>query len=104
MKSDTNKLLSALCYFSVFFAGFILPVAVYFIVDDSEVKRHAKHALVSHILPFVTIPLFVFVGWVTGFGDALNIVIILAFIFTFIVNIVIVIWNVIKGIQVIRTY
>ncbi|MBM6619031.1 DUF4870 domain-containing protein [Bacillus suaedaesalsae] len=104
MKSDTNKLISALCYFSVFFAGFILPIAVYFIVDDLEVKRHAKHAFISHLIPLVTIPIFVFGGLLSGIGDGMSIVIILGFIVTFIVNIIVAIWNVVKGIQVLRTY
>jgi hypothetical protein len=48
-----NKLLAALCYFSVFFAPFLLPGIVYFITDDREVKHHAKRSLVSHLVPVV---------------------------------------------------
>lgn len=48
-----NKLLAALCYFSVFFAPFLLPGIVYFITDDREVKHHAKRSLVSHLVPVI---------------------------------------------------
>jgi hypothetical protein len=102
--TNTNKLISALCYFSVFFAGFILPIAVYFIVDDIEVKGHAKRAFVSHLIPLITIPLFVVGGLMSGVGDVFGVVVVLGFIVTFIVNIAVVIWNVVKGIQVLRTY
>ena len=48
-----SKLLAALCYFSVFFAPLLLPVIVYFVTDDREVKTHAKRSLVSHLVPTV---------------------------------------------------
>ncbi len=48
-----HKLLAALCYFSVFFAPFLLPGIVYFITDDREVKHHAKRSLVSHLVPVI---------------------------------------------------
>jgi hypothetical protein len=102
--ADANKLISALCYFSVFFAGFILPIAVYFIVNDEEVKRHAKHAFLSHLIPLITIPIFVLGGLMSGIGDAFGIVVVLGFIVTILVNIVVVIWNVVKGIQVLKSY
>jgi hypothetical protein len=104
ISADSNKLISALCYFSVFFAGFILPIAVYFIVDDKEVKRHAKHAFVSHLIPLISIPLFVLGGIMSGMGDVFGIVIVLGFILTFLVNVVVVVWNVVKGIQVLKSY
>ncbi|WP_342514461.1 DUF4870 domain-containing protein [Sporosarcina sp. FSL K6-1522] len=48
-----NKLLAALCYFSVFFAPLLLPVIVFFVTDDREVKFHAKRSLVSHLVPVI---------------------------------------------------
>ena len=50
---SNHKLLAALCYFSVFFALYLLPVIIYFVTDDSEVKHHAKRSLVSHLVPVV---------------------------------------------------
>ncbi|ASS98229.1 MULTISPECIES: DUF4870 domain-containing protein [Geobacillus] len=107
---STNKVLSALCYFSVFFAPFILPIVVYFVVEDLEVKRHAKRALVSHLIPAVTILLFIalaaspvlFGHWGEEsllFGGGL---VWLGFLVAGAVNLVVVVWNVIKGIQVLK--
>src|SRR5699024_8196626 len=42
------------CYFSVFFAPFLFPIVVYFVVG-LEVKRHAKKALWSHFITLVVI-------------------------------------------------
>lgn len=50
---SNNKLLAALCYFSVFFTPLLVPVIIYFVSDDREVKHHAKRSLVSHLVPVV---------------------------------------------------
>ncbi|PIC70083.1 MULTISPECIES: DUF4870 domain-containing protein [unclassified Sporosarcina] len=50
---SNSKLLSSLSYFSVFFAPLLLPIIIYFVADEFEVRRHAKKALVSHIIPMV---------------------------------------------------
>lgn len=98
---DTNRLISSLCYFSIFFAGFILPIAVYFIVDDPEVKEHAKKALLSHFIPFLSILLFgiplVFSGGeptLLAAGGFMMILLIGA------INLGILIWNIVKGVKV----
>lgn len=102
--NDSGKIISALCYFSIFFAGFILPFIVYFIVDNKEVKKHAKHAFISHLIPLVTIPILVIGGITSGLGEVVVGVLIFGIILTFILNIIVVIWNVVKGIQVLRSY
>ncbi|WP_445613075.1 DUF4870 domain-containing protein [Geobacillus sp. YF-1] len=107
---STNKMVSALCYFSVFFAPLLLPIVVYFVVEDMEVKRHAKRSLVSHLIPAATIVLFIAFAasplllghWNEGsflFGSG---VVWLGFLVAGVVNLVVVIWNVIKGIQVLK--
>lgn len=48
---DNNRVLSALCYFSILFAPFLLPIIVFFIAHDEEVKVHAKRSLLSHLIP-----------------------------------------------------
>ena len=35
------------------FAPLLLPVIVYLVTDDNEVKFHAKRSLISHIIPIV---------------------------------------------------
>lgn len=105
---ETNKLISSLCYFSIFFAGFILPVAVYFIVDDLEVKTHAKRAFLSHLIPLVTIPLFIIPFFIMGAGggepDTFFAFGLPIFMFLIIggVNLAVMIWNVVKGIKVLN--
>lgn len=57
---NTNKLVSSLCYLSVLFAPFILPIVIYFVAKD-DVKYHAKRALLSHLIPFLSI-IFLIIG------------------------------------------
>lgn len=46
-----NKILSALCYFSVFFFPLLIPFVVYIASDEDEVKLHAKRSFISHFIP-----------------------------------------------------
>ena len=48
---DNRRVLSALSYFSVLFAPFLLPLIVYFISPDTVVKHHAKRSFLSHLIP-----------------------------------------------------
>ncbi|MGD9677467.1 MAG: DUF4870 domain-containing protein [Vulcanibacillus sp.] len=89
------RLLSSLCYFSIFFAGFIFPLIVYFIVKDDDVKYHAKRALISHIIPLLTI-ISLLISLIT-----LSPATIIGFvIIAVIMNFFIVVWNIIQGIKV----
>jgi hypothetical protein len=97
---DTNKLISSLCYFSIFFAGFIFPIAVYFIVTNLEVKKHAKAALLSHLIPLLTIPLFFILFYSFIQTGNMEFVFIGGFITFGVVNLAVAIWNVVKGIKV----
>jgi uncharacterized membrane protein len=97
---ESNRIISSLCYFSIFFAGFIFPAVVYFIVNNPDVKHHAKRAFLSHMLPFLTLLPFIFIPFTGMEGAAL-----LSFL-TFglfgLVSLIVVIWNVIKGILILR--
>jgi uncharacterized membrane protein len=104
---DSNKVLASLCYFSVFFAGFIFPVIAYFVSDDEYVKHHAKTSLLSHLIPFATAVFFFFavvVGGVNqgGFPEAIPGIAFLGFIMVGMINFIVVIWNIIKGIKVLK--
>lgn len=93
---DTNRLLSALAYFSIFFAPFLLPVILYFISPDREVKDHSKKALLSHLLPVVAIPLlFAVFASSPSAGMA-----ILAFLIFGGLSLLVFIYNVVQGIRV----
>ncbi|MCC3356002.1 DUF4870 domain-containing protein [Bacillus sp. REN16] len=97
---NTDKLIAALCYFSIFFAGFILPIVVYILVENPAVKKHALHALISHIIPVATIVFIVIPFFFMWSVEVFAALIILVFILLAIINIGIVIWNIVKGIQV----
>jgi hypothetical protein len=104
MKMETNKVISALCYFSIFFAGFIFPIIVYFVSDNPHVKKDAKAALLSHIIPIIAIP-FLFAGifldiGIFATGSGLPVFFFLMVGLFILINIIIVIWNVYKGIKV----
>ena len=96
--SNNDKVIASLCYFSVFFAPFLLPIVVYFIVDNREVKNHALASLWSHLLPMLVIPIFILGAFVF---DAI-LIIIFSFIISGIVTIIVIVWNVVKGIQLLR--
>jgi hypothetical protein len=103
----TNKLLASLNYFSVVFAPFILPIAIYFIVDHIEVKQHAKKAIVSHIFPFLSllgvIGMIVFSGFSNPSEATFLTVLIGGFLVVGIINIIVFIWNIVKGIKLLTT-
>ncbi|WP_223701334.1 hypothetical protein [Sutcliffiella deserti] len=94
-----NKLIAALCYFSLFLTPFLLPLVVYFIVDEKEVKGHAAAAFLSHLLPVIVVPLFV-VG-VTLTNAPLP-WLITCIIVGAILVIGTIIWNIVRGIQLLR--
>ena len=99
----TNKALASLNYFSVFFAPFLLPIAIYFIVDHSEVKQHAKKALISHIVPFLSvlgvIGMIVFSGF-SNLSEATFLTVFFGgFLVVGLINLIVFIWNIVKGIK-----
>ncbi|MCR8846212.1 hypothetical protein NQ117_21235 [Paenibacillus sp. SC116] len=94
---SSKHLLAALCYFSIFFAGVLLPLVVLFTADHGYTRKHASYALISQLLPFVFI-VFVFISLFSGefvisFGFTLLAAILSFFIF---------VWNIIMGIKVLR--
>ncbi len=100
---DTKKVLASLCYFSIFFAGFIFPIIIYFVSDDRELKHHAKSALLSHILPVIMIlvvigGVFLDIGILASGG--IPPFMLITIILSAIVSIGVTIWNVYKGIKV----
>jgi hypothetical protein len=98
MKESTKKVVSAVCYFSLFFAPFLFPIVVYFVVDDSEVMEHAKKSFLSHLLPIVAVPLGIIIVFETQYHLAA--IIISALIFGTL-TLIVTIWNIVKGIKVI---
>ncbi|GIO34693.1 MULTISPECIES: DUF4870 domain-containing protein [Paenibacillus] len=96
-----RQLLSALSYFSIFFAPFILPVIIWILCrEDAYVAMHSKRALLSHILPFVAaLPLLVLTFGADNPGSVLGYIILFIIIYFGTV-----IYNIVKGVQVLREY
>ncbi|WP_195575663.1 DUF4870 domain-containing protein [Paenibacillus sp. 1001270B_150601_E10] len=103
MKPST--ILSSLCYFSIFFAPFLFPLLIWLIADN-QVKAHAKSALWSHVVPFIMLVLGFIASFSIGIGSMNGVWVGTAIVITYIVYIVVglyyLIWNVIKGIKVLK--
>ncbi|RDI41037.1 DUF4870 domain-containing protein [Falsibacillus pallidus] len=101
---ESNKALSALCYFSIFFAGFLLPLIVFFVSSDPEVKKHAKSSFLSHIIPLAAVPFMlaalIFDQQAFQPDGGFPVFIIVSLIVSFILTVSVVVWNVYKGIKV----
>ena len=105
-----HKTLSALSYFSILFAPFLLPIIVFLASTNEDVKKHAKRAILSHILPVVA-GVLVFIFFIFSIATSSSsmdinngmfyswiIVIILYGVFTLLITV----WNVVQGIRVLR--
>ncbi|MBL4955005.1 DUF4870 domain-containing protein [Neobacillus sp. YIM B02564] len=99
---ETRKVLSGLCYFSIFFAGFIFPLIVLLASSDIETKQHAKKAMLSHLIPVIPMIFMVFaiIYEAINIQAELPVWTIISIVITAIVWIVVVIWNIIKGVKV----
>ncbi|MCM3388533.1 DUF4870 domain-containing protein [Ureibacillus chungkukjangi] len=105
---ENNKMISALCYVSLLFAPFLLPIIVYFVIKDKRVKYHAKRALLSHSIPTVLSLLLVFFGFIGVFSmdyDNMNGFIVKMFVLMgiyFAITIGVIIWNLVQAYRVFR--
>jgi hypothetical protein len=104
MKMEARKVLSGLCYLSLFFAGFIFPLVVFLASGDEITKGHAKKALLSHLIPLIPIPLLVigFFHDATRHQNELPVYTIITLIVIALITFVVAIWNIIKGVKVFR--
>ena len=109
---ENQKILSAFSYLSIFFAPFIVPLVVYFVSKDGDVKRHAIRALISHLIPFVFGIIFFIVFIVSSMslntfepsanGNTFIIIWFASFAIYLLVSLGIVIWNIVQAVRVIR--
>jgi hypothetical protein len=98
---ETGKVLSGLSYLSVFFAGIIFPLIVYFVAEDKRAQEHAKKALLSHLIVLIPVCL----TFVTFIIEASNnaefpVLFIISIILTILTSLIVTVWNIIKGIKV----
>ncbi|MFJ7408774.1 MULTISPECIES: DUF4870 domain-containing protein [unclassified Lysinibacillus] len=109
---ENQKILSAFSYLSIFFAPFIVPLIVYFVSKDSDVKRHSIKALISHLIPFVFGVIF-FIVFIfstmslntfdpSSNGNTFIIIWFVSFGIYLLVSLGIVIWNIVQAVRVIR--
>lgn len=105
---ENHKIISALCYVSLLFAPFLLPVIVYFFMKDAEVKYHAKRALLSHSIPTALSILLVILGLIGMFSmnyENMSGYIILMLVFIaiyFVITLIVIIWNLIQAYRIFR--
>ncbi|WP_080844051.1 DUF4870 domain-containing protein [Cytobacillus gottheilii] len=101
---DTDKILSALSYFSIFFAGFIFPLVLFFATSSESVKEHAKKAFISHIIPLLSVPLLLFAVFMeptfTAGANEIPFFFLGSLLVSLLLSFIVVIWNIIKGIKV----
>ncbi|WHY85373.1 DUF4870 domain-containing protein [Neobacillus novalis] len=99
---DTRKVLSSLCYFSIFFAGFLFPLVVYFATGDEVTKTHAKKSLLSHLIPLIPTPLIVAAVWhdIATLHDQVPAFTIISIVALMLIWIIVLIWNIVKGVKV----
>ncbi|MFP5112666.1 DUF4870 domain-containing protein [Bacillaceae bacterium C204] len=99
---ETRKVLSSLCYFSIFFAGFLFPLIVYFATGDEVTKRHAKKSLLSHLIPLIPTALMVFtiLNDIFTMHDRISAITIISMIVLLLTWGFVVIWNIIKGVKI----
>lgn len=99
---ETRKVLSGLCYFSIFFAGILFPLVVMFASGDDVTKSNAKKALLSHLVPLIPAMLLIFAIFTDI--NAINNEVIPVFTLVsagilILVSLIVTIWNVIKGVK-----
>jgi len=101
---EGNKLIAALCYFSVLFAPFLFPLIVYFVTKHERVKQHAKTSFLSHCIPVALFFVSAIVAIVLGMNqnDAFFAWWLLGVMGGGIAHVIVAIWNIIKGIKVLQ--
>ena len=99
---DTRKVLSGLCYFSIFFAGILFPLVVMLASGDDVTKSHAKKAFLSHLIPLIPIPLLIFAIFSdlnAINNDAIPVFTLVSAGIMVLLSLIVTIWNVIKGVK-----
>lgn len=99
---DSKKVLSALSYFSVFFAGFIFPLVVFFASENPFVKVHAKKAFLSHLIPLIALPVIFLAIPFELFSNPNDVPVffLIGIGLSVILSLIVVIWNIVKGVQI----
>lgn len=110
-----KKLLSALCYFSIFFFPLLIPFIIHVTTDETDVKFHAKRSFISHLIPMALLIVGIIIFSLSMFSVEKRMTAILnqqfdfwqiaPFLFTIIYSLlffIILIWNVFQGVKVLK--
>ncbi|GEK34663.1 DUF4870 domain-containing protein [Kurthia sibirica] len=108
---SNNRIIASLCYFSIFFAGIILPLIVWLIVPEKDVKKHAKAAFFSHLIMYIPIIIAVIIAIFASFAQTddvmvnsnYSISVIITLLVTAVVVGIVFIWNIYRGIKVLTS-
>jgi dolichyl-phosphate-mannose--protein O-mannosyl transferase len=103
-RMETKRILSALCYFSVMFAGILFPLVAYFASGDLEVKHHAKKAFFSHLIPLIPLPLVLLSLYfdITRGSGEFPILMFSSAMFMVLLSLIVLVWNIVKGVKVLN--
>lgn len=107
---NQSKGLSAIGYLSFYFAPLIIPIILFFISKEQEVRHHAKRALISHIIPFILGIIYIILLFFTAFSEQesyaldnfLGSYLFIGFIIFAVISFIIAIWNLVQAIKVLR--
>lgn len=110
-----KKILSALCYFSVFFFPLLIPFVIYLTSEDTDVKFHATRSFVSHMVPVALLIIGLVIFSFSMFNTQQRMTAIMhqqfdfwafaPFLFTLVYSsffVVILVWNIFQGVKVLR--
>ncbi|AKR07980.1 DUF4870 domain-containing protein [Bacillus cereus] len=102
-----NKLVAAFSYWSILFAPILFPIIVW-IFGGAETKKHAQKALWTHIVPTIVAFIAITVLAIISMGlkepdGPFYIAGIIVVSICILVDIYYFIWNIIKGIKVIKS-
>ncbi len=110
----SNKVLAGVSYFSVFFAPLLIPVIIYFVSDNREVRFHAKRSFISHLIPAalliiaflaITFSMLSFNGFSSETPSTFHFWQLAPVIFMFVYGLLllfVMVWNVFQGIKVLK--
>lgn len=99
---DTRRILSGLCYLSIFFAGFIFPLVVFLVSNDKVTKMHAKRSLLSHLIPVIPLPLLIFAIIQEASRNQFPAFTIICGIIMVLISAIVAIWNIVQGVKAFR--
>lgn len=95
---NAEKILSSLCYFSVFFAPFLFPIIMYIFATGS-VRYHAGKSLWTHLVPYLAAIIGFTVGTILMYSDYRTIGLLVIVVFA-LVGVYYLILNLVRGIRV----